>query len=756
MTRVFISILLIIPACLFAQTPEITLTQGLVIKNSCLVKTGAYTLQAGAETFADSSGRSNLASTITIEGDGITVDFQAAELRSTADIKRPDKFSGLAILVKGKNITLKNAIVRGFKIALFANGADNLRLENCDFSYNYRPQLQSIREREDFSDWLSYHHNEKDEWMRYGAAFYLKNCRSVTVKGCRATGNQNALLMTGCDEGVVYNNFFHFNSGLGIGLYRSSRNKLMHNMLDWNVRGYSHHFYERGQDSAGILLYEQSNENLIAFNSVTHSGDGLFLWAGQSTMDSGEGGCNDNFIYGNDFSRAPTNGIEVTFSRNKIQGNLIQECTYGIWGGYSYESTIMGNLIATCKTGIAIEHGQQNTISRNLFMGDSSGINLWARESQPGDWGYAKKRDTRNRDAVVDRNVFLDVRKPLKISNSENISINGENLFFGYEKVLETPKPNQGLKFLRNDIYGTEAQLGMVWKNPAIADSKNLNFSHLGEPENPYAALDIPLSELHEPDSLPDGMLAMLPDNFPQGRQFIIVDEWGPFDFRRPVAVLDTVAGNTYRLVLLGPTGDWRVSGMKGVKTISEKQGAVPASITVERDPAAPVIEIQFSYISPQAISSVFGEKIAAGRPYTFNFKRFEKKLKWQVKYFNYEGEMPGDNFASEKPVAEQSVDELYFAWWGKPAEGVQEDKFATESSSTFDIAPGDYYFKLSSDDGARLYVDGEMLIDHWNVHEPTTDEIKVTLGGRHTIRIEHFEAGGFSTLGFRMDSSDW
>jgi len=746
---------LLLPILINAQNTEITLTQGMVIRKSCLVKTDQYILEAGAETYAEPVDLSALAATITIEGDGITVDFKAAELRSAADITRPDKFTGLAILIKGKNITLKNAVVRGFKIALFANGADNLRLENCDFSYNYRPQLQSIREREDFSDWLSYHHNDKDEWMRYGAAFYLKNCRALTVKGCRATGNQNALLLTGCDEGTVYNNFFHFNSGLGIGLYKSSRNKLMHNMLDWNVRGYSHDFYARGQDSAGILLYEQSNENLIAFNSATHSGDGLFLWAGQSTMDSGEGGCNDNFIYGNDFSRAPTNGIEVTFSRNKIQGNLIQECTYGIWGGYSYESTFMGNLIATCKTGIAIEHGQQNTISRNLFMGDSTGINLWARESQPSDWGYAQKRDTRNRDGVIDRNVFLEVRKPLKISNSENISINGENLFFGFENVLETPKPNEGMKFLRNDIYGTKEQISAVWKNPSIADSKNVNFSHIGEPENPYAALDIPFSELHEPDSLADGMLAVLPDGFPQGRQFIIVDEWGPFDFRRPIAMLDTIAGNIYSFDLLGPSGDWRISSLKGVKTVSAKQGTIPSSITVERDPAADAIEILFSYIGPQTITTVFGEKIAAGRPYSFDFKRFEKKLNWQVKYFNYDGEMPAENFSSEKPVAEQSVDELYFAWWGKPAEGVNEDKFATESSTTFDIAPGEYVIHLTSDDGARLYVDEEMILDHWNVHEPATDEIKVTLGGRHTIRIEHFEAGGFSTLGFRMGVAD-
>jgi nitrous oxidase accessory protein NosD len=280
------------------------------------------------------------------------------------------------------------------------------------FSYNYRPRLRSIREREDFSDWLSYHHNEQDEWRRYGAGIYLKNCVRATVRGCRITGCQNALLMTGCNDGLVYNNFFAFNSGLGIGLYRSSRNKLMHNRLDWNVRGYSHGFYQRGQDSAGILLYEQSSQNTIAYNSATHSGDGLFLWAGQTTMDTGEGGCNDNLIFGNDFSHAPTNGVEVTFSRNRIQGNIIRECTYGIWGGYSFETLILGNYIADCKTGIAIEHGQNDTIQRNLFQDDSTGINLWARETQPSDWGYAQKRDTRSRDAVMTETCSLIPANP--------------------------------------------------------------------------------------------------------------------------------------------------------------------------------------------------------------------------------------------------------------------------------------------------------------------------------------------------------
>ena len=123
-------------------------------------------------------------------------------------------------------------------------------------------------------------------------------------------------------------------------MYRSSRNKILHNQLDFNVRGYSHGIFNRGQDSADILVFEQCNENTFAYNSATHGGDGFFLWAGQHTMDTGEGGCNDNFIYKNDFSYAPTNGVEVTFSKNYIRDNIIKECDNGIWGGYSFTSDL--------------------------------------------------------------------------------------------------------------------------------------------------------------------------------------------------------------------------------------------------------------------------------------------------------------------------------------------------------------------------------------------------------------------------------
>jgi len=44
-----------------------------------------------------------------------------------------------------------------------------LWLIDNDLSYNWKPRLYSVIEHESLIDWLSFHHNEKDEWLRYGA-----------------------------------------------------------------------------------------------------------------------------------------------------------------------------------------------------------------------------------------------------------------------------------------------------------------------------------------------------------------------------------------------------------------------------------------------------------------------------------------------------------------------------------------------------------------------------------------------------------
>ncbi|HXH62299.1 MAG TPA: right-handed parallel beta-helix repeat-containing protein, partial [Fimbriimonadaceae bacterium] len=239
---------------------QVSLRPGLVITKSATVRKQEYIFPNDDETSTNGA--------IIIKGDDITVDFNGATLRGTDEETEPDKRKGTGLTILGNNVIVRNLNVHGYKVAISARYCKNLKIVGCDLSYNWKQHLGSTLEREDTADWMSYHQNEKDEWLRYGAAIYLRDCNDFEVKGCTAHGGQCGLMMTECNGGLAWNNDFSFLSGIGVGLYHSSNNRVLYNKIDWCVRGYSHGVYNRGQDSAGILIYEQSNDNVFAYNSV--------------------------------------------------------------------------------------------------------------------------------------------------------------------------------------------------------------------------------------------------------------------------------------------------------------------------------------------------------------------------------------------------------------------------------------------------------------------------------------------------------
>ena len=684
----------------------------MVITTSTRLRPGTYRLPA--PTHPDSA-------VIVVRGDSITLDLTGVVLEGMPPTSDPDQATGVAIRVEGgRNVRIVGARVRGYKIGIIARGTRGLEIRGSDLSHNWKPRLFSLIEHESLVDWLSFHNNEANEWLRFGAAIYLDNVSGGILHGNTVTQGMNALLMNRVDHVTVRDNNFSYNSGLGIGLYRSSDNLIVRNSVDFNIRGYSHGFYRRGQDSAGILLYEQSNNNVVALNSATHGGDGLFLWAGNYTMNTGQGGANDNVFYANDFSFAPANGMEATFSRNTFVANIAEGNDYGLWGGYSFDSRIVANCFANNRYGIAIEHGQQNSIIGNRFIGDSTAIRLWGDSIQPSDWGYPKHRDTRSRDYLIERNSYESVPRKFQLANSSGV------------RISDSASVNPSASGSSHIPSLSSAPCSAIPTVPA--DQAYLI------PELPGVPHEIPRQAVPR-----------------RTRSAIVVDEWGPYDYRFPRLwpAGDSTRATPLRLAVLGPPGTWTLVSRKGVQEISASSGKIGDTIRVTPRPdSASSWEVVMEYRGAETVTSK-GVRSAAGTPVRFSYSRDEPSIAWQVRAWAWPDSLDPrrdgnwQRLTSTATLFDRTWPRLDIMWYRPTIRELPQARFAFEASGTVNLPAGDYTMRTISDDGIRVWIDGKLVIDNWDLHGSEIDYASLT-GGSHELRVQYFQIEGWAEL--RLD----
>ena len=717
-----LSVLLVPLLAARGQAPEVVPRAGLVITQSVRLRPGTYRMPAPASL--DSA-------LITVRGAGVTVDMRGVRLVGLDEEADPDRAQGVALRIEGgHDVRVTGATIRGYRFGILARGTRGLVLDSNDVSFGWKPRLFSLVAHESLVDWLSFHKNEGREWMRFGAAMYLDDVRGGEVRGNVARQGMNGLLLVRAESLLVHGNELSFNSGLGIGMYRSSRNRIAHNRVDYDVRGYSHGFYRRGQDSAGILMFEQCSENVVAYNSVTHGGDGLFLWAGQHTMDTGEGGSNDNVVWGNDLSFAPTNGIEATFSRNTFVANRVEGSDHGLWGGYSWESRVLGNRFARNRIGIAWEHGQSNEVAWNVFEGDTTALRLWADSIAPSDWGYPKRRDTRSRDWVITHNRFDGNRVGVRASNTTGRF--ADNTLVGVDSALVRTSGT-------GPALGANAMVpragGAAWLGPALPDS----LERLAPPRSRGA---------FSPDTQRLASAARRP------RSAIVVDEWGPYDWRSPkLWPADSGRGDSLRLQVLGPAGRWHVVGSRGVLRVSRAAGRVPDTISVTLDSARRGDwSIALEYRGARTVSPR-GTVRAAGAPVRFAYERFEPRADWRVRWAAWDSTADPvrdpaalDRTLRGPALLEQQVPRLDWLGYGAPAKGLPRERLAMEAITTLVLPPGRYTLRAISDDAVRVWVDGRLAIDAWAPHESRVDYAPLS-GGRRELRVQYLNVGGWYEL---------
>jgi hypothetical protein len=110
----------------------------------------------------------------------------------------------------------------------------------------------------------------------------------------------------------------------------------------------------------------------------------------------------------------------------------------------------------------------------------------------------------------------------------------------------------------------------------------------------------------------------------------------------------------------------------------------------------------------------------------------------WRGEYFN-------SQWLSGAPAMIRDDPAVNFSWRaGSPGGPIPTDHFSARWTRSEYFSGGDYRFHVTTDDGARLWVDSHLLIDEWHNQSAATYEAVTSLSaGTHFLRLEYYEDTG-------------
>lgn len=120
--------------------------------------------------------------------------------------------------------------------------------------------------------------------------------------------------------------------------------------------------------------------------------------------------------------------------------------------------------------------------------------------------------------------------------------------------------------------------------------------------------------------------------------------------------------------------------------------------------------------------------------------------VSWYALYWN-NSELDGT------PVLARDEAAVDYDWGtGSPAAAVNADNFSARWTTRAFFTPGTYRFTTTSDDGIRVWLQDEWILDNWSVHPAATNSAVRTLDGSHNLVVEYFEASGEASVSFTWE----
>jgi hypothetical protein len=121
------------------------------------------------------------------------------------------------------------------------------------------------------------------------------------------------------------------------------------------------------------------------------------------------------------------------------------------------------------------------------------------------------------------------------------------------------------------------------------------------------------------------------------------------------------------------------------------------------------------------------------------------------AQFWNTPGAGATPTIPSTNPTLTRNDASINFAWGtGSPGTGVNADHFVTRWTKTDTFEAANYRFTTTADDGIKVLLDGQPIINAWVDQGPTTyNKDLVMTAGNHTIVVEYYENSVGATAQF-------
>jgi hypothetical protein len=477
---------------------------------------------------------------ITVQGNNITLDFKGATLQGSNDKNLPDQFYGTAIQIKkGKNITIRNVKIRGYRTAIAATNIEGLKIEDCDFSDNSRISLEGYQ--------FFYRIHALSDFTinaQLANAIKLNNCKGVEISGCKARANANVVAMENCTQSIIHNNDFSFNSGAALMLNSSSQIQVLYNRFNFNVA-------DSLLPSASLVISGNSHSNLIYKNSITHAANGISITTHASRNRKGDD--IRNIIMENDLSYSIQSGIYSFYSDATLNKNRIYQSGYGVMSISPGNQIISNNQFRYNQTAIDISGSGTATIHHNIFFEDATALKLFSHENHEDNrTGYRKAfivGNSFNRNRLVFHLGSID-----SLAEFTNIYQQYDTLYWpeNAERSINLPESEDLLVALSEDLVPVPK---------------------MNQSQNPFKG---------------NGRFA--------GRQYLVPGKWGPYDYSFPLAKVNAIdSAGLIHISILGPEGDWSVKEIRGYEVVTVSGKELPGTLVIKKTAGSgQVLQLEF------------------------------------------------------------------------------------------------------------------------------------------------------------------